>query len=102
MAATKVERRVYSASPVQLFGICLAVLGQQRARIEQHDVERGTITAVFGDRSLGPASQLALALRPLGEARTELVATWQAHRRGGDRRLLRVFLEAVGGMLESA
>lgn len=100
MAAAKHERRVYSAPPIQLFGICLTALGQLRATIEQHDVERGTITALFGDR-LGPISELRLALRPLGDASTELTATWQARKRGGDRRLLAVFLESVDGLAGS-
>jgi hypothetical protein len=95
MAATKVERRVYAVSSNQLFGICLTALAQLRAIIERQDVEQGTISAVFGAGSLTPSSKLALTLRPLGEGQTELAATWRAHKRGGDRRLPAVFLEAV-------
>jgi hypothetical protein len=100
MAAAKQARRVYSAPPTQLFGICLTALGQLRATIEQHDVEHGTITALFGNR-LEPSSELTLVLRPLGDAGTELIATWRARKRGGDRRLLAVFLEAVDGLVGS-
>jgi hypothetical protein len=93
------KSRVYSVSSAQLFGICLTVLGQLRATIEQHDVERGTIVALFGGGSLGPVTELSLALRSLGEAQTELSAVWRARKRGGDRRLLAVFLEAVDGVI---
>jgi hypothetical protein len=99
MAAVKVERRVYSAPPLQLFGICLTALGQLRAMIERHDVDQGTIVATLGQGLLAPISELALALRPLGEGRTELVATWRARKRGGDRRLLAVFLDSVDQLI---
>jgi hypothetical protein len=101
MAAVKVERRVYSISPPQLFGVCVTALGQLRATIERHDVEQGTIVAAFGEGSLGPISELALALRPLGHGQTVLAATWRARKRGGDRRLLAVFLEAVAALVGS-
>ena len=93
--ASKVERRVYAVPPHQLFGICVTALGQLRATINHYDIEQGTIIATVGAESLGPSSELALALRPSGDGRTELVATWRAHRRGGDRRMLAVFLDAV-------
>jgi hypothetical protein len=99
MAAAKVERRVYSVSPIQLFGICLTALAQLRASIERQDVDQGTISAAFGDGLLGPTSELSLALRPLGEGQTELAVTWRARKRGGDRRLLAVFLEAVDALM---
>ena len=95
MAAAKVERRVYLVSSIQLFGICLMALAQLRATIERQDVDQGTISAAFGEGLPGPTSELSLALRPLGEGQTELAATWRARKRGGDRRLLAVFLEAV-------
>ena len=95
MAAATVERRVYSVSSHQLFGVCVTVLGQLRATIERHNVERGTIVAALGTGLLAPISELSLALRPLGAGQTELLATWRARKRGGDRRLLAVFLEAV-------
>ena len=100
MASVKVERRIYAVPSPQLFGLCLTALGLLRATIERHDVEQGTIVALVGEGSLGPVSELSVALRPLDQGRTELAATWRAHKRGGDRRLLRVFLDAVGGLSE--
>ena len=102
MAAAKVERRVYAVSSIQLFGICLTALAQLRATIERQDVGQGTIIAVFGDGPLGPSSELSLALRSLGEGQTELAATWRARKRGGDRRLLAVFLEAADALIRLA
>jgi hypothetical protein len=99
MAAAKIERRVYSAPSLQLFGACLTALGQLRATIERHDVDQGTIVATLGEGLLGPMSELSLALRPLGEGRTELATTWRARKRGGDRRLLAVFLDSVDGLI---
>ena len=99
MAAVKVERREYSLPSPQLFGICLTALGQLRARIERHDVEQGTIVALLGEGLLGSISELSLALHPLGEGRTELAATWRARKRGGDRRLLTVFLDSVDALI---
>jgi hypothetical protein len=101
MAAVKVERRVYSISPIQLYGLCATALAQLRATIEQQDVEQGVIVATFGDRLMG-TSELSLALRPLGEGQTELAATWRARKRGGDRRRLAVFLEAVDALISAA
>ena len=100
MASVKVERRVYAVPPPQLFGLCLTALGLLRATIEQHDVEQGTIVALIGAGLLGPITELSLALRSRDEHRTELVATWRAHKRGGDRRLLAAFLDAVDGLIE--
>lgn len=100
MASVKVERRVYAVPSTQLFGLCLTALGLLRATIERHDVEQGTIVALVGAGSLGPVSELSVALRLLDQGRTELAATWRAQKRGGDRRLLRVFLDAVGGLIE--
>jgi hypothetical protein len=100
MAAVKVERRVYSLPSPQLFGICLTALAQMRATIGRHDVEQGTIVALFGEGLLGPISELSLALQPLDAGRTELAATWRARKRGGDRRLLMVFLDAVDGLIQ--
>ena len=102
MAAAKVERRVYSVSSPQLFGVCVTVLGQLRATIERHDVEQGAIVAALGEGLLAPISELSLALRPLGEGQTELAATWRARKRGGDRRLLAVFLESVDALIGQA
>jgi len=99
MAAAKVERRGCSVSSHQLFGICLTALAQLRATIERQDIDQGTISAAFGEGLLGPTSELSLALRPLGEGQTELAATWRARTRGGDRRLLGVFLEAVDALI---
>jgi len=99
MAAAKVERRVYAVSSIPLFGICLTALAQLRATIKRHDVEQGVIVATFGEEPLGPISELALALRPLGESQAELVATWRARKRGGDQRRLAVFLEAVDALI---
>jgi len=99
MATEKVERRVYAVPPPQLFGICLTALGVLRATIERHDVEQGTIVARLGV-ALGPISELSLVLQPLDAGRTELAATWRARKRGGDRRLLAVFLDAVDGLIE--
>ena len=101
MAATKAERRVYAVPSLQLFGLCLTAIGLLRATIERHDVEQGTIVALLGAGLLGPISELSLALRPLDASRTELTATWRAHKRGGDRRLLAVFLDAVDGLIRS-
>jgi hypothetical protein len=39
-------------------------------------------------------------LQPLDAGRTELAATWRARKRGGDRRLLMVFLNAVDGLIQ--
>jgi hypothetical protein len=99
MPAAKVERRVYALSSIQLFGICVTALAQLRATIERQDVEQGVIIATLGQGLLGPTSELALALRPFGESQTELAATWRARKRGGDQRLLAVFLEAVDGLI---
>ena len=101
MAAVKVERCVYSVPSLQLFGTCLTALGQLRATIERHDVDQGTIVALLGEGLLGPMSELSLALRPLDQRRTELEATWQARKRGGDRRLLTVFLDSVDQLIGS-
>ena len=99
MTAAKVERRAYSVSSLQLFGVCVTVLGQLRAVIERHDVERGTIVAALGEGLLVPISELSLALRPLGAQQTELTATWRARKHGGDRRLLAMFLESVDALI---
>src|SRR6266849_850120 len=99
MAAVKVEQRVYSVPLLQLFGICLTALGQLRATIERHDVDQGAIVAVFGEGLLAPISELSFVLRTLGEGQTELVATWRARRRSGDRRLLAVFLDSVDALI---
>src|SRR6266540_5219769 len=101
MAAVKVERRVYSVSSPQLFGTCLAALGQLGATIEGHDVDQGTIVAMLGAGLLAPISELSLTLRPLGAERTELAVTWRARKRGGDRRLLAVFLDSVDVLIAS-
>jgi hypothetical protein len=77
----------------------LTALGQLRATIERHDIDQGTIVATLGEGLLAPMSELSLALRPLGEGRTELAATWRARKRGGDRRLLTVFLDSVDGLM---
>jgi hypothetical protein len=100
MASRNIGRRVYAVPSPQLFGLCLTALGLLRATIEHHDVEQGTIVARVSQGSLGPVSELSLVLRPLDEGRTELAATWRARRRGGDRRLLTVFLDSVGGLIE--
>jgi hypothetical protein len=102
MAVAKTERRSYAVSPNQLFGICITALAQLRATIARHDVEQGLIRAVFGEGPRAPTSELSLALHPLGEGQTELVATWRARKRGGDRRLLAVFLEAVDALIRQA
>src|SRR4029077_5378950 len=73
MAAATVERRVYSVSSHQLFGVCVTVLGQLRATIERHNVERGRIVAALGAGLLAPISELSLVLRPLGAGQTELL-----------------------------
>ena len=99
MAAAKVERRVYAVSSIQLFGICATVLAQLHAKIERQDVDQGTISAAFGEGLLGPTSELSLVVRPLGEGQTELAATWRARKRGGDQRLLAVFVEAVDALI---
>ena len=62
---------------------------------QHHDVKQGMIIATLGEGLLAPASELSLALRPLGEGQTELAATWRARKRGGDQRLLAAFLESV-------
>jgi hypothetical protein len=102
MAAEKTDRRIYTVSSHQLFGICMTALAQLRATIERHDVDQGTISAAFGAASLAPTSDLSLVLRPFGEGRTELLATWRARKRGGDRRLPAVFLEAVDTLIRQA
>jgi hypothetical protein len=102
MAAATVDRRVYSLSSVQLFGICLTALAQLRAVIERQDVAQGTISAAFSAGLLGPASELLLALHPLTEGETELVVTWRARKHGGDRRQRAVFLEAVDALIRQA
>ena len=99
MASVKVERRVYAVPSLQLFGLCLTALGLLHATIEQHDVEQGAIVALLGAGLLGPASELSVALRPLDQGQTELAATWRARKRGGDRRLLRVFMDTVGELI---
>jgi hypothetical protein len=98
MAAARIEKRVYTLAPVQLFGVCLTALGQLRAAVERHDVERGTIVATLGADPLAPVSELSIALQPLGNSRTELVVTWRAYKRGGDRRMLAAFLAAVDAL----
>jgi hypothetical protein len=102
MAVAKTERRAYAVSPNQLFGICITALAQLRATIAQHDVEQGLIDAAFGEAPLAPTSELSVALHPLGEGQTELVATWRALRRRADRRLLAVFLAAVDALIRQA
>lgn len=102
MAAAKAERRIYAVSSNQLFGICVTVLGQLRAKITHHDVEQGMIIATIGEGSLAPTSELALALRPLGDGRTELTATLRARKRGGDQRLLAVFLDSIAALIGQA
>jgi hypothetical protein len=102
MAAEKVARRVYPASQIQLFGVCLTALGQLRATIELHDVEQGTIVATLGVGALAPLSELSLVLLPLGALQTELEATWRARKRGGDRRLLAAFLALVDALVGQA
>ena len=99
MAPERVARRSYAAPSVQLFGACLTALGQLRATIERQDVERGVIVASIGRGGLAPVSQLSLVLQPQDDRRTELVATWRALRRGGDRRLLTLFLDSVDVLL---
>jgi len=99
MAVTKIERRIYAVSSNQLFGICVTALAQLRATIQHHDVEQGMIVAMLGEGSLAPTS-VSLALHPLAEMRTELVAIWRARKRGGDRRRLAVFLEAVDALIK--
>jgi hypothetical protein len=95
MAAAKIERRVYALTLAQLFGACVTALGQLGASVERHDVERGTIVAHLGARPLAPVSELSLVLQPHAGGQTELVATWRARKRGGDRRMLAAFLAAV-------
>jgi hypothetical protein len=90
---------MYALTPDQLFGVCLTALGQLGASVERHDVERGTIVASLGAGPLAPVSELSLALHPLDGGRTELLATWRARGRGGDRRILAAFLAAVEGAL---
>jgi hypothetical protein len=102
MAAAKVERRIYAVSLNQLFGICVTVLGQLRATINRHDVEQGVIVATIGEGSLAPTSELALALRPLGGGRTELAVTLRALKRGGDQRILAVFLDSIAALIGQA
>lgn len=97
--AARSERRVYTLTPAQLFGVCVTALGQLGASVERHDVEHGTIVARLGAGPLAPVSELALALQPLDGGRTELLATWRARGRGGDRRMLAAFLAAVEGAL---
>jgi hypothetical protein len=99
MAAVTVERREYTVPSLQLFGICLTALGQLQATIERHDVDQGTIVAILGAGLLAPISELSLVLRPLDARRTELVVTWRARKRGGDRRLLAVFLDSVDQLI---
>jgi hypothetical protein len=99
--AARSELRVYALTPAQLFGVCLTALGQLGASIERHDVERGTIVASLGAGPLAPVSELSLALRRLDDRRTELVVTWRALKRGGDRRMLAAFLAAVEGSTTS-
>jgi hypothetical protein len=93
--AARSERRAYALTPAQLFGVCLTALGQLGASVERHDVDRGTIVASLGAGPLAPVSELSLALQPLDGGRAELVATWRARKRGGDRRMLAAFLAAV-------
>jgi hypothetical protein len=102
MASTKIERRVYPLAPPQLFGVCLTALGQLGAAIERHDVERGTIVAALGGGPLASASELSIALLPLGGGQTELVASWRARKRGGDRRLLAAFVGSVEALVSQA
>src|SRR3954469_300082 len=100
MDSVKVDRRVYPVSSPQLFGLCLTALGLLHATIERHDVEQGAIVALLGEGLLGLASEISVVLRPLDEGRTEIAATWRARKRGGDRRLLRVFMDTVDGLIE--
>jgi hypothetical protein len=93
-----VVRRVYALPPTQLFGICITALGHMRATITRQDVEQGQIVAAIGAGSLAPVSELALTLRPAGENRTELSASWRARKHGGDRRMLAVFLDSVADL----
>jgi hypothetical protein len=97
MAATKIERRTYPLTSLQLFGVCLTALGQLRATIERHDAECGTIAATFGAGTPATRSELSVVLLPLDDGRTEIVATWHAGRRG-DRRLLAAFLASVDAL----
>jgi hypothetical protein len=89
-------------APLQLFGVCLTALGQMRAKIERSDAERGVVVAAVGEGPLAPVSELALALTPLGEGQTTLVATWRARKHGGDRRLLAALLASVDRLVAVA
>src|SRR5262245_4243273 len=98
MAAEKSARRIYSLAPTQLFGVCVTALGQLKATIDRHDVESGAIVATLGAGPLAAVSELSLALLPRDDRQTELVVTWRARRRGGDRRVLSAFLDSVDAL----
>jgi hypothetical protein len=95
MAAPSVERRTYRTTYHRLYGICLTALGQMRARIVRQDIERGEIVATVGAGMLAPLSELALTLAPVDGDQSSLYVAWRALRWGGNRTILRVFLESV-------
>jgi hypothetical protein len=98
MRSSQIER-IYPAAPHALFGACLTALSQSGARIEQHDVERGTIVAALGGGPLAPTTELALRITPAGAHQARLVATGTPRERGGDRHALARLVQLVDGLL---
>jgi hypothetical protein len=98
MADKRTRRRTYDVPPAILIGACQAALARIRANIEQQDIERGTIVATIGAGALAPVSELALEIRPEGEGRASLEVTWRARKLGGDKAILRSFLDAVDSL----
>lgn len=95
MKATQIER-LYPVAPHVLFGTCLTALGQMRARVERHDVERGTIVAATGG-SLGAAAELSLRISAVG-GQARLLAVAQSRGRG-DPRVLATLIQLIDGLL---
>jgi hypothetical protein len=95
MATPHVSRRTYQVAYRLLYGGCLIALGQMRAQVERQDIVRGTIVARIGAGLLAPVSELEIELEMLDEAQTHLAVTWRARARGGDRTILRAFLQLV-------
>ena len=95
MKQTQIER-LYRVAPHVLFGACLTALGQMRARIERHDVERGTILATVGG-PLGAATELSLRVSVAAD-QARLVLASQSRGRG-DPRAPATLIQLVDGLL---
>src|SRR5262245_39139572 len=95
MSAAQSTQQTYPIPYEILYGCCLTALGQMRANVERHDIERGTIVATLGGGLLAPISELAVTVAAVAQTEARLAVTWRARARGGDRTILPAFMEAV-------